>query len=109
MTKLINLTPHAIVVKNGNQEKTYPASGTVARVNTTSLEIGVVDGFLIMEQSITGHNVPAPQKGVMYIVSAMVLAQLPGRSDLVAPDTNNAERNDKGHIVSVPAFTRGMR
>ena len=107
--KLLNLTPHDITVTNGNGTKVYPASGTVARVNTTSLEVGNLDGFVVTKQSVTGHNVPAPQDGVTYIVSAMVLAQLPDRDDLVAPDTSNATRNDKGHIVSVPAFTKGMR
>jgi len=33
-------------------------------------------------------------------------AKAQGRTDVVAPDTANAVRNDDGHIVSVPGFIR---
>ena len=54
------------------------------------------------------HDVEAPEAGVIYIVSAMVLSAAKDRHDLVAPATNHelTVRNEKGHIVSVPGFVR---
>ena len=104
MAKVINLTPHAIVVKSGNREVVYEPSGMVARMETETSEVGEVDGFSVMVSEVTGSNLPDPEEGVFYLVSAMVLSAFPERGDLLAPDTGNAERNDKGHIVSVPGF-----
>ena len=102
--KIINLTPHAIVV----MDKTYPASGLVARVDMESKVVGKLDGFPVIENIVTGNNLPNHIEGTILLVSAMVLgmAKELGRKDCVAPDTNNAIRNEKGHIVSVPGFVR---
>jgi len=53
-------------------------------------------------------DLPAPQNDTVYVVSAIVLsaAKEQGRTDVVAPDTSNAVRNDAGHIVSVPGFVK---
>ena len=103
---LVNLTPHPIVLDDGVNSKTYEPSGEVARVTQESKTVGEVDGFTIKTLISVGDNLPDPKEGVQYIVSAMVLAQLPERQDLVAPNTNEAARNDKGHIISVPGFVR---
>jgi hypothetical protein len=106
MTTIVNLTPHAITVDNGETHKVYEPSGEVARVLTESTVVGEVDGFEIVANRVTGDNLPAPKDGVLYIVSAMVLSLRPEREDLIAPNTGAATRNDKGHIVSVPGFVR---
>ena len=106
MANIINLTPHPIVVENDDTKKVYEPSGTVARVEMETKPIGDIDGFYLHEQKVVGHNVPDPQPDTYYIVSAMVLGLLRDREDLIAPDTNNAKRNDKGWIISVPGFVR---
>ena len=106
MVELINLTPHAIVVDNGSTQKVYEPAGIVARVETKSTVVDVVDGFEVVQNQVVGDNLPEPQEGKVFIVSAMVLALRPDRGDLVAPNTGAAKRNDKGHIVSVPGFVR---
>jgi hypothetical protein len=102
--KIINLTPHTIVV--GTKE--YPASGIVARVEMQSIAVDEIDGFPVVENKILGHNIPDPVDGTLYLVSAMILnmGKELGRTDLIAPDTNRATRNEKGHIVSVPGFVK---
>lgn len=54
-------------------------------------------------------NLPEPEEGTIYIVSAMVLAAAKnkGRTDVVAPATGHPDciRKD-GFIVSVPGFVR---
>ena len=102
--EFINLTPHAIVVTGG---ATHAPSGTIARVTAS---FGPFDENGITEQQFGDvENLPAPAEDNIYIVSGMVLSALKGtRSDVVAPATGHPDvvRNDKGHIVSVPGFTR---
>lgn len=102
--KFVNVTPHAIVLNNG----VCFASEGVARV-AASFSAFDADGCCSQEfGEVTG--LPAPQEGVLYIVSGLVLtaAKAAGRDDVVAPATGHPEvvRNEAGHIVSVPGFVR---
>ncbi len=108
MIEVINLTPHDIVVRDPKgSEKIYPASGVVARLEMESSKVGSLDGFPVIKNHVVGHNLPDPQEGVYLLVSAPVLAQLGStRADLIAPNTNEAIRNEKGHIVAVPGFVK---
>ena len=105
-----NLTPHAITVAG----VTYPPSGIVARVEDEYSEI--VDGTVTVKRGkvkflkngeefhLNGFDV----EGTVNIVSAMVWEVTKDWMNgvWVAPATGHPEvvRNDKGHIVSVPAF-----
>ena len=103
--KIINATPHAINVVKGGDIVTFQPSGMVARVDmTTNASTLNLDGFNVScNQAGDVVGIPPQQDGVYYIVSAVVLGNST-RSDLIAPDTNRANRNDLGHIVSVPGF-----
>lgn len=98
----INLTPHTI---NLNDGRYFEPSGTVARVDSSFSEIKND-----ISQQLFGEvtDLPEPQPGTMYIVSALVLAACKDRSDVVAPATGHPDtkRNELGHIVSVPCFTQ---
>ena len=110
MIDIINLTPHTIKLNNG---KTFPPSGTIARV---SAKFTYVTSPELMREGIYVYKVeygeieglPEPQENVLYIVSAMVLeaGEIIGRNDLIAPATGHpkAIRNEQGQIVSVPGF-----
>lgn len=103
----INLTPHAIVVvdTDGNTH-TFPPSGQVARVNQNTTPAADIGNFSV--NHLTNGDliaVPAPQADTIFVVSAMV-AQATDRTDIVAPNTAQAVRNDKGHVVSVPGFVQ---
>lgn len=55
------------------------------------------------------ENLPEPEEGTIYIVSAMVLAAAKekGRTDVVAPATGHPDCvRENGFIVSVPGFVR---
>ena len=100
----VNLTPHAI---NLNDGRVYPASGVSARVDVVYGDI--VDD--VCDQSYGDiQDLPDAVDGTRYIVSGVVLNAIPNgtRRDVVAPATGHTAvvRNDKGHIVSVPCFTR---
>jgi len=94
-----NFTPHEIKLNDG---RNFPSIG-VARVSATFTNFDT-DGICRQEFGEV-KGLPAPEKGVKLIVSAMVLSAS-DRDDLVAPATGHPEtkRNEKGHIVSVPGF-----
>jgi hypothetical protein len=105
-----NMTPHAITVAG----VTYPPSGIVARIDETYTEI--TDGVCSVkpgqvsffrndkEVYLSGYEV----EGTVNIVSAKVFEVVKNwRTGVwVAPATGHPGviRNDKGHIVEVPAF-----
>ncbi len=104
--KYVNLTPHAIVLNDGT---IYPPSGSIARVEASFVELPTLaaQGIPAQYKQILGSPIglPKAKKGVVYIVSAMVLAAT-RRKDVVAPATGHPDcrRNEKGQIVSVPGF-----
>lgn len=106
MTKIINLTPHPIVITDG---PTFEPSGTVARVSVQQVDVGDINGIPVKAQTFDDIvDLPAPSDDTVYIVSTIVLsaAKEIGRTDVVAPDTSNAVRDDEGRIISVPGFVR---
>ena len=92
--EFVNLCPHAISVMGGDGNvTTFQPSGTVARVSATPETLPEVAGFRLVRNSfgpVTG--LPAPLRGVMFIVSGMVLSALSStRPDVVAPDTGPSQ------------------
>lgn len=100
-TTFYNYTPHTIVLNDGTS---YDSVG-VARVSNFFTDFDSDGVCSVKYGEVLG--LPAPKDGVLYIVSAMVLAAS-DRTDLVAPATGHpcCARNDKGFIVSVPGFVR---
>ena len=98
--RFINLTPHTIILNNGHP------SGKVARVENqfSNFCCGISTVFYGEIE-----NLPEPEEGTIYIVSAMVLAAAKekGRTDVVAPATGHPDcKRENGFIVSVPGFVR---
>ena len=106
---LVNLTPHDITIRLEDGDRIIPASGTVARVTTSQVPAGTVDGIPVSAQTFGQiEGLPDPQDGVVFVVSAIVLAAAKeaGRTDVVAPDTARAIRDDAGRIVAVPGLVK---
>ncbi|GIW55362.1 MAG: hypothetical protein KatS3mg082_1766 [Nitrospiraceae bacterium] len=104
--KFVNLTPHEVRVadQDGTVFLTIPPSGQVARVATTSVMVGEVDGIPIYRTAlgdVTG--LPEPQEGVTYVVSTLV-AQVVSRPDVVAPDTGPTAIRENGQVVAIRRF-----
>jgi hypothetical protein len=98
--RLINLTPHAIVI--AGHEPIEP-SGYIARVNTQLCNVGAVNGIpLMISKNLGICNVPEPQPDTLYIVASMVRAQLPDRKDLASP--SKIIRNEHGGVVGCAAL-----
>ena len=101
---IINLTPHAINIINGDTTTKIDPSGTIARV---SVQVVATDNPMLYTQQYGDvQDLPAPQDNTIYIVSALVLARVPNRTDIYAPLTAQAIRNDTGQIIGVPGLVR---
>lgn len=93
--KIINATPHTltIVTPHGNVE--LPTSGLILRCATEIVTAEPIEfsGVIIPVTTTTygevmtadGSPVPAPQNGVIYVVSALVRLAAPDRVDFMSP------------------------
>ena len=116
--RLVNLTPHKVVVRTENGDVVYEPSGQVARVSTSEqylMEVpdskGNYVGVYLYEQTFGDiEGLPEPEEGVLYIVSLPVreAAKEKGRTDVISPDTSPAGviRDEQGRIVAVKRFVR---
>ncbi len=113
MTKLVNLTPHAIVILNAESQEvmTLPPSGSLARAKETVEILGTVEvggGAVPIRRKTVGglEGLPAAEEGTLYVVS-FIAAQAgakEGRSDLLI--TDDAVRDAQGKIIGCRAFSR---
>lgn len=85
--KLINLTPHDItILQDGGAEVTIPASGKIARVAEKAVAREPICGIPTCRMKFGEvTELPDPEDGVFFIVSALVRMALPGRNDLCSP------------------------
>lgn len=108
--KLLNLTPHAIVIQAPDGVQiTIPPSGQVARVTTEERIVDELDGVPIVVRTTgevvvtctTDDVVGLPDEGIPCLVSAMVLAAVPGRMNVYAPDSGATAIRENGQVVAV--------
>jgi len=101
--KLVNLTPHTIVVGDIAIE----ASGTVARREIEQKQVGEVNGIPIY-RTVFGPvlGLPDLRPDTFFIVSSLVLAGVADhRTDVIAPDTGpSAIRDSSGRIQGITRF-----
>lgn len=105
---MLNLTPHDIVVDVNGAATVFPASGVVARLKVETTLDTEVNGIPVYLKNVVG-TVDLPLDDQPIIVSGMVLDYLmanPLRKEgtTFAPNTNDAIRNDKGHIIAVKSL-----
>ena len=100
----VNLTPHVLnIIEEDGSVYTLPASGQVARIETTRNVAYVMDGIEIFETvygQVTG--LPERQPDTAYIVSALV-AQAAKRSDVYSP--GELVRNEAGQVIGCRGLT----
>ena len=111
MEKLINLTPHAIIMMDDNENilLVIEPSGDVARVSvrTERTETLAMDGIEIpVSKSVYGEveGLPEAKDGVIYIVSSLVAQRVPERKDVFIP--NESVRDEKGRIIGCKSLGR---
>ena len=105
--RIVNLTPHAVtLVTAGGDEVVVPPEEAPVRIPATTTPAGEVNGIPLVEETLGDANrvLPAPQPGVVYVVSRPV-AERANRPDLVVP--TRVERVD-GRPVRARALARVM-
>lgn len=104
--KIVNKTPHIINFVDENGETTKKISPDVisARVTSTSIIIGEIDGIQI-EKTQFGEveGLPEEEEGVYYIVSRLV-ANACQRTDLLVP--GQQVRDKEGKIIGCRSLSR---
>jgi len=100
----INLTPHTLNIHTPSGVVTVAPSGNVARVATVSVPAATVGGIptvVTTHGEVTG--LPAPQPGVILVVSGMVASAAP-REDVMSP--GDLVRDEAGRPVGCQGLRR---
>jgi hypothetical protein len=97
--KIVNLTPHDMVVRSGEDFVTIPSSG-VARCAEIRHRMGAIadtgiQRFAVAYSAVDG--LPAPQADTIFIVSAIVRQAVPDRIDVYSP--SGLVRDADGRVI----------
>lgn len=103
MVKLVNLTPHPVVVVGANGVVlTVPPSGTVLRLPEITVPAGKIQGVPVVRKTLDpAAELPPREEGTFYIVSLPV-AQAARREDFLVPD--DLVRDQEGRILGCRRF-----
>jgi hypothetical protein len=104
-TAFVNLTPHSITFFDaaGNVILTVEPSGQVARCSVAREKIGMINGIPINKSRFGEvENLPEPQEGTIFIVSALAAQAVPEREDVFI--TDDAVRDEQGRIIGCRAL-----
>ena len=100
--KVINCTPHDVVIISESGNITFERSGIIPRLKEVQQKINSINSngieIDIMKKSfLEPEGLPEPQENTIFIVSALVAGAIKNRDDLVIP--NDTVRDDQGRIV----------
>jgi hypothetical protein len=105
MTRLVNLTPHEVVLHHYHYVTTVAPSGNIARVAQKTFAVRTAWDAASQTQCIpivrseygSVEGLPEPVEDTIYIVSSMVRVASPTRADIASPA--NLIRDDAGKII----------
>jgi hypothetical protein len=104
--EVVNLNKHAIVLRlPSGEDVVFPPSGEVCSVAVKQEKVGEIGGVPIMG-NVYGEveGLYEPQEGVVFLVNAIVLSRIKGRSDCFAPDTGPTAIREGGQVKAVIRF-----
>lgn len=108
MEKIVNLTPHTINVVDDENHVilTLPSEGVARSESSRELAhmLSIGDASIPVNRTTFGEvqNLPEPQEGVYYVVSAITAKAASGRNDLLL--TDDTVRDADGRIIGCRAF-----
>lgn len=104
--RLLNLTPHTVVLCGQDGPITLPASSRPARVDERVEGCGAVSGVTLGRVDYgTPIDLPDPEPGTLLVVSSIVRLLCPDRQDLVSPA--DFVRDDSGRPIVARALVGG--
>lgn len=98
--KIINLTPHAINIVDGEGKVTLTIepSGSVARATNKTVVTGDINGIPVTKTEYGEvEGLPAQEEDTIYIVSTLVAQRCAGREDVFVP--GEQVRDGQGRII----------
>jgi hypothetical protein len=97
--KLVNLTPHTINIVGGEGGSVaIPPSGKVARCATKTVPVGTAEGIALSRISYGEVvDLPDPEEGTLFVVSALARAAKPDRTDVASP--GDLVRDESGQPI----------
>lgn len=98
--QVINLTPHKVRIINDENKtiRIIAPEDNPARCKQETVPSGYFNGIPLSATTFGEvYNLPEPKEGTRYIVSRLVLAACPDRSDLLVP--NELVRDENGQII----------
>ena len=101
-----NLTPHVlnIVSADGTVVNIEP-SGIVPRISTSQEIVEVINGINVSHEVLGDViDLPAPEEGVVLVVSRLVASAVNGRNDVLVP--GNLLRNEQGQVIGANGLAR---
>ena len=99
-----NMTPHDITLMTEDKEiiEIFPKSEEPIRLESKQVIVGNTDKCPIKQVCFGLSNLPDYEKGVYYIVSALVANAYPERKDLFM--VNETVRDENGRIQGCKSF-----
>ena len=110
--KVINLTPHDVVIRQRGKEVRIPSSGVIRLKEETQVigevEINGMEIPLIEKKYVPVEFQPEPDK--IYLVSTLVKQCFANVENVIVPDTGStAIRDENGRIVAVTRLTAKLK
>lgn len=104
--ELRNLTPHALsLLAQDGSAVALPPSGVVARRAVLRRTAEEVAGLPVAVEALGPvEGLPAPEDGVIYVISRLVAEAVPHRTDVLAP--GEPVRDDGGRIIGARGLCR---
>jgi hypothetical protein len=108
---IVNLTPHTLNILNadGSVRVDVPPSGLVARVSTSRVQTGDVNGIPLFEARFGEvSDLPAQEEGSIFVVSGLVAAHpsVRSREDVYSP--GELVRDEGGKPIGCRGLSRSM-
>jgi hypothetical protein len=92
-----NLTPHALTLVSETGTETFPSEG-LARCAQATQSAGDHEGIPLVNTVFGAvDGLPDPEPGVLYVVSALVRAAVPSRTDVASP--GDLVRDSAGAVI----------
>jgi len=104
MNKIINKTPHKVVVLNKDNEvvQEFETEGQI-RLSEKRINRDAINGIPIKEKHYGSSELPPIKEDTYYIVSSLIALSYPDRADFLVPD--QVVRDDKGNIIGCRALS----
>jgi len=104
-TKIVNLTPHPLVIQRADGTSETIESSGIARCATTETVVDEIDGIPVVRTSFGAvEGLPDASLDTVFVISSITAQAVPHRLDVLVPA--RPIRDEKGRIVACAALGR---